>query len=162
MKAKHVIELGRVWRVGNGRSIKICEDRWLPKVSNSRVISHVTGPASVVWVCDLIDQNSSTWKARLIDQTFLPHEVKMIKGIPLSLQGGSDKQVWLPSKNGAFTTRSAYHLLAVSGRNLLPCSSSAGINSLIWKTLWNLQVPHKVKHLLWRAANEALPTLHNL
>ena len=162
IKAKHVIELGRVWRVGNGRSIKICEDRWLPQVSNSRVISHVTGPASDAWVCDLIDQSSSTWKASLIDQTFLPHEVKMIKGIPLSLQGGSDKQVWLPSKSGAFTTRSAYHLLAASGRNLLPYSSSARINSLIWKTLWNLQVPHKVKHMLWRAANEALPTLHNL
>ena len=162
IKAKHVIELGRVWRVGNGRSIKICGDRWLLKVSNSRIISHVTGPALDARVCDFIDQSSLTWKASLIYQTFLPHEAKLIKGIPLSLQGGPDKQVWLPSNSGAFTTRSAYLLLAASGRNLLHCNSSAGINSLVWKTIWNLQVPHKVKHMLWRAANEALPTLYNL
>ena len=162
IKAKHVIDLGRVWRVGNGESIKICGDRWLPQASNSRVISPITGLALEARVCDIIDQGSLTWKASLIEQTFLPHEAKLIKGIPLSLQGGSDKQVWLPSNNGAITTRSAYHLLAGQGRNLLPSSSSIGGNNLVWKSIWNLQVPHKVKHLLWRAANEALPTLYNL
>ena len=162
IKAKHVIDLGRVWRVGNGESIKICGDRWLPQASNTRVISPITGLALEARVCDIIDQGSFTWKASLIDQNFLSHEAKLIKGIPLSLQGGLDKQVWLPSNNGAFTTRSAYHLLVGYGRNLLPSSSSAGVNSIVWKSIWNLQVPHKVKHLLWRAANEALPTLYNL
>lgn len=98
----------------------------------------------------------------MIDQIFLPHEAKLIKGIPLSWQGALDKQVWLPSNHGDFTTHSAYHLLASQGRNLLPGSSSGGGNKLIWKGTWNLQVPYKVKHLMWRAANEALPTLHNL
>ena len=162
IKAKHVIDLGRVWRVGNGESIKICGDRWLPQASNTRVISPITGLALEARVCDIIDQGSFTWKASLIDQNFLSHEAKLIKGIPLSLQGGLDKQVWLPSNNGAFTTHSAYHLLVGYGRNLLPSSSSAGVNSIVWKSIWNLQVPHKVKDLLWRAANEALPTLYNL
>ena len=79
IKAKHVIDLGRVWRVGNGESIKICGDRWLPQASNSRVISPVTGLALEARVCDIIDQGSFTWKASLIDQMFLPHEVKLIK-----------------------------------------------------------------------------------
>ena len=162
IKAKHVIDLGRVWRVGNGESIKICGDRWLPQASNTRVISPVTGLALEARVCDIIDQGSFTWKASLIDQMFLPHEAKLIKGIPLSSQGGLDKQVWLLSNNGAFTTRSAYHLLAGQGSNLLPSCSSAGGNTLVWKSIWNLQVPYKVKHLLWRVANEALPTLYNL
>ena len=29
-------------------------------------------------------------------------------------------------------------------------------------TSWSLQVPYEVKHLIWRAANDALPTLYNL
>ena len=70
--------------------------------------------------------------------------------------------MWPPSNNGKFTTHLAYHLLAGQGRNLLPSSSSGGGNKQVWKSIWNLQVPHKVKHLMRRASNEALPTLHNL
>nr|POF21736.1 hypothetical protein CFP56_78720 [Quercus suber] len=68
----------------------------------------------------------------------------------------------LPSNHGEYTTQSAYQLLARKERNLLPSSSSGGDKNQIWKGIWNLQVPHKVKHLLWRATNEALPILYNL
>lgn len=30
IQAKHVIEVGRVWKVGNGQSIQVRSDRWLP------------------------------------------------------------------------------------------------------------------------------------
>lgn len=82
IKAKHVIELGRVWRVGNGKSIQIRGDRWLPQVSSARVLSPVTGLALDARVCDIIDQESHTWKTGLIDQNFLPHEAKLIKAFP--------------------------------------------------------------------------------
>ena len=123
IKAKHVIDLGRVWRVGNGESIQIRGDRWLPQVSSAIVLYLVIGLALDARVCDIIDQDSLTWRAGLIDQIFLPYEAKLIKGIPLSSQGVSHKQVWLPSNNGEFTTCSAYHLLPGQGRNLLPSSS---------------------------------------
>ena len=84
IKAKHVIDLGRVWRVGNGESIQIRGDRWLPQVSSARVLSPVTGLALDARVCDIIDQDSHTLRVGLIDQIFLPHEAKLIKGIPLS------------------------------------------------------------------------------
>ena len=84
IKAKHVIVLGRVWRVGNGESIQIGGDRWLPQVSSARVLSLVTGLALDARVYDIIDQDPHTWRAGLIDQIFLPHEAKLIKGIPLS------------------------------------------------------------------------------
>ena len=32
----------------------------------------------------------------------------------------------------------------------------------MWNGIWSLQVPHKIKHLLWKAANNAIPTLYNL
>lgn len=71
----------------------------------------------------------------MIDQIFLPHEAKLIKGIPLSSQGVSDKQVWLPSNNGEFTTRSAYHLLAGQGRKMIESSgSTVGRSSFILLT----------------------------
>ncbi|XP_050254879.1 uncharacterized protein LOC126700728 [Quercus robur] len=139
INAKHVIKLGRVWRVGNGESIQIRGDRWLPQISSAKVLFPVTGLALDARVCDIIDQDSHTWRAGLIDQNFLPHEAKLIKGIPLSWQTVSDKQVWLPSNHGEFTTQSPYHLFVGQGRNLLPGSSSGGGNKLIWKGIWNLQ-----------------------
>ena len=36
-------------------------------------------------VCVIIDQDSHKWRADLIDHIFLPHDAKLIKGIPLSL-----------------------------------------------------------------------------
>ena len=32
----------------------------------------------------------------------------------------------------------------------------------MWNEIWSLQVPHKIKHLMWKVANEAIPTLYNL
>ena len=162
IQAKHVIDLGRIWRVGNGESIQIRGDKWLPQVSGSRVFSSVSSMALNLRVCELIDPKTHSWKSSLIDQRFLPYEAKRIKGIPLSMYDIQDQQVWQPSTHDEYTTRSGYHLLVQKARNLLPSTSSWGGNRHLWKSIWDLQVPHKVRHLIWRAANEALPTLHNL
>lgn len=86
----------------------------------------------------------------------------MIIGLPLSLQDAPDKQVWFPTANGDFSTRSAYKLLATSDWVVQPTNSSSSHGKALWKGIWNLQVPQKVKHLVWRASNEAIPTLLNL
>ena len=32
----------------------------------------------------------------------------------------------------------------------------------MWNSIWDLQVPHKVKHMIWRASYNSPPTLCNL
>ena len=44
IQAKHVMDLGSVWRIGNGQSVKIRGDRWLPQNSAFKIVS----PASVL------------------------------------------------------------------------------------------------------------------
>ncbi|KAK7837690.1 hypothetical protein CFP56_020890 [Quercus suber] len=162
IQAKHVMELGSVWRIGDGKSVKIRGDRWLPLNSASKIVSPVVALPPGAMVCDIIDQNEHQWKSELIAQEFLPHEANIIKGIPLSDRNIPDKQVWNASSHGVYTTRSAYKLLALAERNKVPtCSTNRG-SSNIWREIWSLQVPYKVRHLIWRAANEALPTLCNL
>ena len=39
---------------------------------------------------------------------FLPHEVEVIKSIPLSMHLPTDKQVWACSSKGVFTVHNAY------------------------------------------------------
>ena len=81
IQAKHVIDLGPVWRIGNDQSVKIREDRWLPQISASKIVSLVSVLPPGSKVCDLIDQEKHQWKAYLIAQDFLPHEAHIIKGI---------------------------------------------------------------------------------
>ena len=81
IQAKHVIDLGPVWRIGNDQSVKIRGDRWLPQISASKIVSPVSVLPPGSKVCDLIDQEKHQWKAYLIAQEFLPHEAHIIKGI---------------------------------------------------------------------------------
>lgn len=123
IQAKHVIEVGRVWRVGNGQSIQVRNDRWLPQVSGSKVISPLSGLGNVSKVCDLINHDKHGWKVKLINNNFMPHEAKIMKGIPFSVYESQDKEVWLPSKHGEYTTQSAYKLLARKEKKLMPSCS---------------------------------------
>jgi hypothetical protein len=55
-KAKDLIEKGMLWRVGNGETIKIWGDRWLPNFGPSRVQSPTLGMDPDTRVSFLIDQ----------------------------------------------------------------------------------------------------------
>lgn len=50
-----------------------------------------------------------------------------------------DLQIWFPSSNGIFLTKSAYQLLLNSFQFLDP----------LWKTLWKMKIPPKLKILCW-------------
>ena len=43
----------------------------------------------------------------------------------------------------------------------MPSCSSGERSTQLWKGIWHLQAPYKVKQLIWKAASETLPTLHN-
>ena len=92
-QARHVIELGSVWRVGDDQSIQIRRDRWLPKTSCSRIVSPLSVLLPEARVCDLINAETHTWKVNLVKQNFIPQETSIILGLPLSFQGVADKQI---------------------------------------------------------------------
>ena len=57
LQAKDVILKGAVWRVGDGRSINIWEQRWVPNLSTSKVVSPRSN-SHVTWVSELFLPNS--------------------------------------------------------------------------------------------------------
>lgn len=142
--------------------MRIRGDRWLPKLSGSKIISPASSLPLDARVCELIDQEEHGWKSSLIEQEFLPHEASFIKGIPLSIQEILHTQVWLSSNHREYTTRTAYRLLVKAKKSQLPNCSTGRSHNQLWKGIWSLQVPYKVRHLIWRVAHEALLTLHNL
>ena len=35
-------------------------------------------------------------------------------------------------------------------------------DSILWRTIWSIPVPNKIKNLMWRACRNSLPTKENL
>lgn len=59
---------------------------------------------------ELISQDWASWNSQVADAIFLPHEAKLIKGIPISMHLPEDKLVWAATSNGLFSVSSAYSL----------------------------------------------------
>ena len=163
MAGQNIVKKGMRWQVGNGQSIRIWMDKWTLNSSTYKIVSPPAGLPLEAWVCESIEPTLKTWKADLIQSIFLPHEVDDICSIALSSKLPEDKQVWAPTNNGRFSVRSAYRV-AVE----LASEGSAGVASddsrmrRFWKQIWQLNIPHKVRHFAWRACRDTLPTKENL
>ena len=44
----------------------------------------------------------------------------------------------------------------------LPSSFASNGDGSVWKKIWKVWVPHKIRHFLWRATKDSLPTKQNL
>ena len=78
MAAKEMIEVGSRWIIGNGGKVNIWCEKWLPLPDSFKVLSPQKHNTGVVKVTQLIDKETSTWKAELIREIFLPHEADNI------------------------------------------------------------------------------------
>ena len=97
-----------------------------------------------------------------IDRLFLPDEAATIKAIPLSLFDQKDLPFWLYTRDGVFSVKSGYHRSMELEDTKLNGATNDGITSPVWKAIWRMQVPNRVKSLVWRAGRNALPTRMNL
>ena len=98
----------------------------------------------------------------MIHQLFLPHESRIILGIPLSFNLPCDRLIWSKTPSGLFTTRSSYKLLTCDAVANNPSNSNSSPQKSFWRGIWMLRSPSKAKQFTWRACNDALPTMVNL
>jgi hypothetical protein len=160
--ARNLIVKGSIWRVGSGNNIPIWGSRWLPSTPHHRVISPRPPHTTLTVVRHLMDDRSNTWNEDIVTATFLPFEADIILKIPLSQYSYDDTLIWGGTKNGAYAVRSGYHLLLHESHSAEPGPSNTSLLTNVWNTIWSLKVPPKVRHFLWRASHESLPTRQNL
>ena len=74
-----------------------------------------------------------------------------------------DLVVWMHTKNGKYSVKSGYHLARKVMRNDDGVGNSDRVGGQqIWKKIWQLHVPSKIKIFGWRACQDILPTRVNL
>lgn len=162
LKAREVVRLGDAWRIGDEKKVRIRGDKWLPGQQASQVLSPQKHFPSNSRVCALIDEANPSWIVNRFQDEFLPFEAEAILSIPLSTRSTEDTLIWRETNYGTYSTKIAYRLLAETSAAAKPGSSNPQAHKAFWQKLWNLDVPNKVRHFMWRACNESLPTKLNL
>ena len=149
MAAKSVVEDGIRWSIGNGESVLIWKDKWIPKPNTYKITTHINPLLYNEKVLTLIDKEWAVWKSERINSIFLPHDAKSILSIPLSITSPVDHRVWSATANGLFSVRSAYRIChkKLAKLDVGECSSNTKMISL-WKSVWQLRCPTKIKNFI--------------
>ena len=163
MEPKSIVERGIRWSIGNGRSINVWRDRWLPTPKSFKVISSKSQGLMVERVEHLLGRDRRAWDINQVRNTFLPFKAKTVLGISISPSIPNDSRIWAWTSNGLFTIKSAYGVaLKVLKDNKEKedngeCSDTSKMGD-VWKSIWRLECPSKIKYFLWRACKNILPT----
>lgn len=64
--------------------------------------------------------------------------------------------------DGSYSIKTSYKILCKENVHAGNASLNSSLLKSFWSILWKLKVPMKVKHFLWRACNDSLPTKFNL
>ncbi|RYR47166.1 hypothetical protein Ahy_A07g033110 [Arachis hypogaea] len=114
-------------------------------------------------------QTINTEKFGLIfgSQELFPENIaELIRRTPISLINKRDHFVWPDRLDGQYSVKSGYHSAKVEKDtkkeiNLSKASTSQNLRE-VWKTIWRLPVPQKVKIFLWKAVHIILSVNVNL
>ena len=161
LKGRDVLLKGAKWRVGFGKSISVWLDAWLPPLDHPRILSPQVKGFEDLKVFDLIDPESKRWDENLLHGLFVPEEVSLIKNIPLCITSVEDKLVWPFTASGEYTVKSGYNFLVKVNSNT-QAQGQLDQDNGIWKLIWGLRIPNKVKNFIWRSCKDAIPMKKNL
>lgn len=161
MQGNTLLADGLKWVVGNGQRKNIWQDKWLPSNPPRAPKRQENVRTSLKLVKDLFIPGTTRWNEELIDKVIALEDRNLIKAIRPSLVGVSDSITWIYSKDGSYSVKSGYY--AVRRRGI---EQDATVNSqhthFLFKYIWNVDVPPKLKHFWWRSLHNGLPVADNL
>uniref|UniRef100_A0A803PV21 Reverse transcriptase n=1 Tax=Cannabis sativa TaxID=3483 RepID=A0A803PV21_CANSA len=151
-EAKSLVRMGARKAIGDGKSTMILNEPWLPGTGcNFITTSH---PNLVGRTVDsLMKMEEKVWDEELIYDMFTEEESMRILAIQLGDSAAVDTWSWSEEKSGVYSVSSGYKLLQQQS-GAWPCTGA----ETCWQKLWQMQVPAKVHHLVWRAMSGCLPT----
>ena len=145
----NLLREGMRWYIGDGQTIRIWQDPWLP---NGTLRSYIEGPllpqeddrrVKELW-------SHHEWSLESLNHPLPPQIHNLIQGIPVPRFAQlSDAYLW-PHNKGTCSVKSAITFLY--HQHQVPW------NKARWKWLWSLPCPKKIQVFLWKALRNCLPT----
>jgi hypothetical protein len=158
-----LVKQGARWSVGDGKRIKVLTDRWIPNVNPCTLRTLTPIPIGATVDCLLSDDHGS-WDAEVVRAVFEEDVANRVLDIPISRRGGDDFISGPFTKYGVYSVRSAYHLAREEKFFINRSKQGGGAHSslqdenLLWKKLWAIKAPGKMKINLWRFVHDYLPS----
>uniref|UniRef100_A0A803PF28 Reverse transcriptase domain-containing protein n=1 Tax=Cannabis sativa TaxID=3483 RepID=A0A803PF28_CANSA len=150
---RELLMKGSRWCVGDGRSIRVNEDLWLPRSPSFNLRTQVQIPKEVT-VSSLLHPNGS-WKVNEVISWFHQDDIPWVLGIKPHLNN-PDWITWHPTPNGTYSVASGYKLRFINPATA-ECSNLSSIKAW-WKFVWGSILTPKMKNFLWRLFHHWLPT----
>ena len=138
---------GLPWQVGDGNDINFWDDIWF---SNNKLVEKAINPQAIdktLRVADFI-QNSNQWDIDKLNLVLDPQSVQEISRVHIPTNKIQDRLYWGPSKNGWFSTNSAFTYITKN--------KSKQNTDIEW--IWKLDTFPKVKNFIWKMALDGIPT----
>ena len=134
--ARSVLDSGLRWQVGTENKIRIWQDQWLPTPPSFKMVTPCSIMSTMATVDNLIDPTTRSWRVPMIDHVFLPHEVEIIKSIPLSNRAVQGIQIWAYTNTGEYLVTSAYKMIQTQQlRSSHGQSSNHSQSNKSWKVI---------------------------
>ncbi|XP_074315228.1 uncharacterized protein LOC141651412 [Silene latifolia] len=132
LEARSVMEQGLRRRIGDGQEMLIWGHAWLPNTQTGRVISPCLPGNEEMRVSELMREDGRGLDAERIAQLLLPFECDRVMNLRVSPNRQRDIWYWGRERDGLYTVRSAYKMLA---RDVGDMASSSDWERGKW--LWN-------------------------
>nr|AFP55574.1 non-ltr retroelement reverse transcriptase [Rosa rugosa] len=106
---RNFIHKEALWNIGNGFSVNIVGDNWIPSIPPSTVSLPLNEDNSRV--CELINWDTKSWELDHFAETITPTQRLLISAIPITSLAAPDTLIWPYTKDGVYSVKSGYHLL---------------------------------------------------
>jgi hypothetical protein len=149
-RMKNLITKGACFLIGNGGSIDIWKEPWVPWLPG-----YILRPKSLTTnypllkVADLINPINNCWFEEKLLKLFDEESINAIKRIVIPAAPSLDKLIWILDAKGKFSVKSAFNI------NHAPAQI---VDESLWSQLWKLKIHDRYKLLVWRIATGILPT----
>ncbi|KAL5558347.1 hypothetical protein UlMin_034558 [Ulmus minor] len=152
IQSKDSLLRGACYQIGDGASINIWEDPWVP---NCQAFRPRASPDHIREACMVKDlfSHSGHWDTHKVRSIFLPEDASRILSIQLPIRPSRDYWCWLPASSVKFSARSFY--LFVNNQRFADASN---IPKKIWLSIWNANILPRHKLLWWQIISNYLPT----
>ncbi|XP_074298362.1 uncharacterized protein LOC141629226 [Silene latifolia] len=141
-------------RIGDGKDTSVWGHAWVVGSNSGKVISSCGPGNELIMVAVLIEPHGRGWNVTMLNQLFLPFEVKRILNIRLSPNEPKDSWYWCLDREREYSVKMAYASI-IGDLYESGGPSNWEKERWLWNRLWKVRVWPRIKLFFWQHRNSS-------